>query len=569
MKVAICTLFVLLIVVVHSFGAPRAMKGHVKRKDVISSRGMPLAPTLPGLRMNRAQRLGILRGGFVDSSAFANKALDIVASSPASLYNTCLLTLACTVGTWRALDSINTQPSKQQTDGKPDEMKALQLRFLAVFWLIRMADWLQGPYFFELFSTKSFGGIRTTADLVSKIFLVGFVTTGALGPIVGRLVDSCGRKKGTLAFTLLYAISALSTRSNNVYMVLLGRVAGGLGTSLLFSAPEAWLIAEHNRGKFDGKWLGETFGWAFAGDSLVAILAGQLAGVAARRAGPTGPFVLSIAFLLAGAAVVMSQWRENVSKESVTTVQQPIAAKPLVKKSASGTLWDVASKSDKGKDTKTADVVEEAVAQPGVQEAVRVMLSDRRILLVGAVQALFEGAMYIFVLQWAPLLKRAIQTSQFGASAVVPYGSIFSCFMASCLVGSTLFSALQKRGTKVEKSAAYMLMTAAAALTSAALLGTNHLLPLSMTLFAFEACVGMYFPSISTLRSKYLPDRHRSVLMNLFGIPLNLIVVSVFLSLRRLGTEGALYFASAALGIATTCMTLMHNLSEAEAKANR
>ena len=46
-----------------------------------------------------------------------------------------------------------------------------------------------------------------------------------------------------LTFTpsaVLYSIGALSTRSNLLPLLLLGRVAGGLGTSLLFSAPEAW-----------------------------------------------------------------------------------------------------------------------------------------------------------------------------------------------------------------------------------------------------------------------------------------------------------------------------------------
>ena len=31
--------------------------------------------------------------------------------------------------------------------------------------------------------------------------------------------------------------------------------------------------------------------------------------------------------------------------------------------------------------------------------------------------------------------------------------------------------------------------------------------------FAFEACVGFYFPSIGTLRSKYIPDRWASRLL--------------------------------------------------------
>jgi hypothetical protein len=56
-----------------------------------------------------------------------------------------------------------------------------------------------------------------------------------------------------------------------------------IGTSLLFSAPESWLVGEHSRQGFNGKWLGQTFGLAYAGDSLVAIAAGQLAGTYSQK----------------------------------------------------------------------------------------------------------------------------------------------------------------------------------------------------------------------------------------------------------------------------------------------
>jgi MFS transporter, MFS domain-containing protein family, molybdate-anion transporter len=289
-------------------------------------------------------------------------------------------------------------------EAKPDNVKSLQARFLAVFWLLRMADWLQGPYFYEVYSSKIINGAQVSLDLVSKLFLVGFATTGAFGPWLGRLVDTQGRKFGTLLFAALYTAGALSTGSSLLPLLLLGRVAGGLGTSLLFSAPEAWLVGEHAREKMDGKWLGQTFGWAYAGDSVVAILAGQLASISAAKGGPQGPFTLSVGFLALGSLLTALKWKENVAPSSGGNDQ----------------------------------------TKPTIGDAVKVVQADKRILLVGAAQALFEGksvlsvvarvhalylctfipwtlmcpalyfvvigAMYIFVLQWPPAIKAALQT---------------------------------------------------------------------------------------------------------------------------------------------------------------
>jgi hypothetical protein len=105
------------------------------------------------------------------------------------------------------------------------------------------------------------------------------------------------------------------------------------------------------------------------------------------------------------------------------------------------------------------------------------------------------------------------------------------------------------------------------ALATLAMSGATFAVSTSMSLpalvaafFAFEACVGMYFPSIGTLRSKYVPDSHRSVIMNLFGIPLNVLVVSVFLSISKLGLKGALGISSGALGLATLCMLKLNTM---------
>jgi len=94
----------------------------------------------------------------------------------------------------------------------------------------------------------------------------------------------------------------------------------------------------------------------------VAILAGQIAGFAASQKGPSGPFEFSVGFLILGGLLSSVLWKENVANNN--------------------------SSSDP-KDSK-----------PTIRDAVKVVKSDPKIMLVGAMQSLFESAMYIFVLNW-------------------------------------------------------------------------------------------------------------------------------------------------------------------------
>jgi hypothetical protein len=308
-----------------------------------------------------------------------------------------------------------------------------------------------------------------------------------------------------------------------------------------------------------------------------------MAGMAASTRGPTGPFELSVGFLVMGAVLASFMWKENVAG------------------GGGGINTDNGIKSTKDKE-----------AKPTIRDAVQVVKSDPKIMLVGAIQSLFEAAMYIFVLNWPPAVSKAISSyfskfsvakSSSSAAATIntPYGTVFSCFMACCLLGSTLFGQLTS-SNKVDKSGKStaistesfvvgMLCLAALAMGSATLsiststpriismltslpVLSNILSPivamcgklssslaqpgailsiLMLSLFLFESCVGMYFPTIGTLRSKYFPDSHRSVVMNLFGIPLNVMVVTVFLSIERLGVQGALGVSTTALAVAAAC----------------
>jgi hypothetical protein len=206
-------------------------------------------------------------------------------------------------------------------------------------------------------------------------------------------------------------------------------------------------------------------------------------------------------------------------------------------------------------------------------------------------------------------------------SISTPYGTVFSCFMACCLLGSTIFGRLttattsydtnttgndatttkknkkKKVAISIESFTVGMLTVATTAMGIAtlsigtttstttstaapvALLMTKYMSTISNTitttpgsllcilissLFIFECTVGMYFPTIGTLRSTYFPNSHRSVIMNLFGIPLNIMVVTVFLSIETLGVRGALGVSTLALSVATMCGIKLKGLIEGE-----
>ena len=47
----------------------------------------------------------------------------------------------------------------------------------------------------------------------------------------------------------------------------------------------------------------------------------------------------------------------------------------------------------------------------------------------------------------------------------------------------------------------------------------------------FELCCGVYFPTMGSLKSAMIPESMRSTIMNIFRIPLNIVVVLVLLKM--------------------------------------
>ena len=92
-------------------------------------------------------------------------------------------------------------------------------------------------------------------------FRYGFLS----GTVIGSFVDKFGRRRACLLFCILEVfLFALATtfslyrppsqviinsmeRSRDFRVLIVGRLMGGVSTSLLFSAFESWLTAEHEK----------------------------------------------------------------------------------------------------------------------------------------------------------------------------------------------------------------------------------------------------------------------------------------------------------------------------------
>lgn len=61
------------------------------------------------------------------------------------------------------------------------------------------------------------------------------------------LVDCRGRKRACVTYCITYILSCITKHSPLYQVLMLGRILGGISTSLLFSAFESWLVAEHNK----------------------------------------------------------------------------------------------------------------------------------------------------------------------------------------------------------------------------------------------------------------------------------------------------------------------------------
>ncbi|KAI1498962.1 hypothetical protein F5X99DRAFT_299559 [Biscogniauxia marginata] len=398
--------------------------------------------------------------------------MDYYQASFCGLAVLCTALLASQPTRRKALKQKAETQKKLSRDDKHPERFWYKAYFLAM-----AADWVQGPYLYSLYRDEH----GLAPSLVSTLFTTGFLSSALSGYFVGALSDKHGRRLLCMIYCLLYALSCIFTIIPSIPVLFLGRVLGGISTSILFSVFDSWMVTNFRELKLVeyGCDLSRTYATTSTVNSLAAILGGVASEVSVRVTGSKkAPFMLSVVLLWSALQVIWAHWIENYGAAASSKPSDD--SKPL-------SLWAV-------------------FKQPSI-------------LALGFASTMFEGSMYLFVFFWTPALK-SVQKS----AGELPYGFIFSSFMASSMAAALTFNiVMQRRVVRYSRLLVGIMLVANYSFVKLAGPKTEDA---TFWLFClFEACVGMYWPCTGYLKGRLVQDDARGKVYGIMRIPLNIFVV--------------------------------------------
>jgi predicted MFS family arabinose efflux permease len=85
--------------------------------------------------------------------------------------------------------------------------RSLLKRYLGVYLLATLSDWLQGPYVYALYDAYGY-----SQHDIAILFVAGFGSSMVFGSFVGGMADWGGRRRFVILFAITYAASCLTKR---------------------------------------------------------------------------------------------------------------------------------------------------------------------------------------------------------------------------------------------------------------------------------------------------------------------------------------------------------------------
>jgi predicted MFS family arabinose efflux permease len=85
--------------------------------------------------------------------------------------------------------------------------ESLLRRYLIVYLLATVSDWLQGPYVYALYDAYGY-----SQHDIAVLFVAGFGSSMVFGSFIGGMADWAGRRTFVIVYAVVYALSCLTKR---------------------------------------------------------------------------------------------------------------------------------------------------------------------------------------------------------------------------------------------------------------------------------------------------------------------------------------------------------------------
>ncbi|RDA91214.1 hypothetical protein CP533_3384 [Ophiocordyceps camponoti-saundersi (nom. inval.)] len=416
--------------------------------------------------------------------------------------NLALLCALCAILLYRRHRRRGTQLAKFDAP-RLDTARSFHWRFLVPYALAVAADWLQatdlkplqGPHLYALYRDDK----QLPEQNIALLYAVGFLSAAVSTVFVGQFINYVGRRAACSFCCCLNGFSTALILCRSMPILILGRILGGMATTLLFSAFETWMISEYHFLELDQstlplKTILENMTLV---NSAVAMLSGVAGDALVAASGMRGmPFYLANLCCPMAQVLLLFLWRDDRPQ---------------------GFLWFP------WRHVKPSDPVVEWRWRD-YKLGIKTVLTSKKISALTFATCCFEGAMYLFIFFWTAALTSA--RLKVGIDEKPPLGLIFSSFMCAMMAGSLISATVETPSRQSATTDLYLAMVIGSGSLSCAVLFEDER-KLFWAFCILEATIGAYFPAMGFLKSESVDDDMRGHVYGALRLPLNLFVLMV------------------------------------------
>jgi Na+/melibiose symporter-like transporter len=108
---------------------------------------------------------------------------------------------------WKRFCMSSSNVEETGTKEEIAKHRSLLRKYLLVYLLATLSDWLQGPYVYALYDAYGY-----SQHDIAVLFVAGFGSSMVFGSFIGGMADWGGRRRFIVIFAITYAASCITKR---------------------------------------------------------------------------------------------------------------------------------------------------------------------------------------------------------------------------------------------------------------------------------------------------------------------------------------------------------------------